>query len=56
VFAPYYRAAPHAHARAQGSGLGLYLCKAVIDAHGGRIALTSRPGGGTAVRFTLPLA
>jgi signal transduction histidine kinase len=54
IFAPYYRAAAHAHA--QGSGLGLYLSKTVIDAHGGRIWISPRPGGGTAAHFTLPLA
>ncbi|HZR99827.1 MAG TPA: ATP-binding protein [Chloroflexota bacterium] len=56
VFAPYYRAAPHSDVRAQGSGLGLYLCKAVLDAHGGRIWIEPRPERGAAVRFTLPLA
>jgi signal transduction histidine kinase len=56
VFAPYYRAGQALDARAQGSGLGLYLSKAVIDAHGGRIWIEPRPEGGTAVRFTLPLA
>jgi len=55
VFAPYYRAPPH-RAHTQGSGLGLYLAKVVIDAHGGRIWIARRAKGGTAVRFTLPLA
>ncbi len=56
VFAAYYRAGQALDARAQGSGLGLYLSKAVIDAHGGHIWMASRPEGGTVVRFTLPVA
>lgn len=38
-----------------GSGLGLTICRGIITAHGGRIWIERRPGGGTAVRFTLPL-
>jgi two-component system sensor histidine kinase KdpD len=38
-----------------GVGLGLPICRAIIDAHGGRITGRSRPGGGAAFTFTLPL-
>jgi two-component system sensor histidine kinase KdpD len=38
-----------------GSGLGLSICKGIIEAHGGRIWAKNREGGGTAVTFTLPL-
>jgi signal transduction histidine kinase len=55
VFAPYYRASQQ-ELRSQGSGLGLYLSKAVIDGHGGRIWIERPVGGGTAVCFTLPRA
>ena len=39
-----------------GTGLGLTICRGIIEAHGGRIWAENRPRGGTVVRFTLPLA
>ena len=39
-----------------GSGLGLPIARNLVEAHGGRISIESPPGGGTAVRFTLPAA
>jgi two-component system sensor histidine kinase KdpD len=38
-----------------GVGLGLPICRAIIDAHGGNIAGRNRPGGGALFTFTLPL-
>jgi two-component system, OmpR family, sensor histidine kinase KdpD len=38
----------------RGSGLGLAIAKAVIEAHGGRIGVTSREGGGAVFWFTVP--
>ncbi|HET8730003.1 MAG TPA: DUF4118 domain-containing protein [Moraxellaceae bacterium] len=38
-----------------GMGLGLAICKAIVDAHGGRIHAEDREGGGACFRFTLPL-
>ena len=38
----------------RGAGLGLSIVQAVAEAHGGRVALTSRPQGGLAVDVTLP--
>jgi signal transduction histidine kinase len=53
VFERFYRA-PAAAKRTKGAGLGLYLAKAVVEAHGGRIWFESSVGGGTQVSFSLP--
>jgi signal transduction histidine kinase len=41
---------------AEGTGLGLYIAKGIVEAHGGNIFLQSIPQHGTVVSFTLPLA
>ena len=38
-----------------GYGLGLYLCKLIVDAHGGQISFESEPGEGTRVSVHIPL-
>lgn len=42
--------------RGAGIGLGLTICRAVVERHGGRISIQPRPAGGTVVSFTLPAA
>jgi len=39
-----------------GSGTGLLICHRIVERHGGTIAATDNPGGGTLVGFTLPIA
>jgi two-component system sensor histidine kinase KdpD len=38
-----------------GSGLGLFICKKIIEAHGGRLSVESQPGKGTAFLIDLPV-
>ncbi len=37
------------------SGVGLAICKAIVEAHGGRISVGDAPGGGARLAFTLPI-
>ena len=39
----------------QAAGLGLTICRQAVQAMGGQIFLTSTPGDGTTVRFSLPI-
>jgi signal transduction histidine kinase len=50
VFTKFWRGA----SRGNGTGLGLYIAKALIDAHGGTITVGRAPGGGAEFRFSLP--
>jgi PAS domain S-box-containing protein len=56
IFEPFYRASNVAGSGPGGLGLGLFLCRRVVDLHGGRIWAANRPGGGTALHMELPLA
>ena len=53
VFEPYYRA-PDAVGTAPGTGLGLAVVKALVEAHGGGVEVESEVGQGTRISFTLP--
>ncbi len=52
IFEKFYRNRP---TTTSGVGLGLTICKAIIEAHGGRIWADNRPEGGAVFHFTLPL-
>jgi two-component system sensor histidine kinase KdpD len=52
VFEKFYRGA--AHGRVGGVGLGLTICRILVEAHGGAIAARNRPQGGAEFSFALP--
>lgn len=53
LFDRYRQADEHAR---KGRGLGLYIARRIVEAHGGAIWCANRPRGGTAVSFSLPQA
>jgi signal transduction histidine kinase len=55
LFERYHRGANVDDRRFSGLGLGLYICRGIVDAHGGRIWAVSQPGRGTAMEVALPL-
>jgi two-component system sensor histidine kinase KdpD len=55
VFEKFYRGT-RANKSDGGVGLGLTICRAIVYAHGGTIAIRERSGGGTLVELTVPLA
>lgn len=58
VAEPFHRAWNVRESRIPGTGLGLFICRRLVEAHGGRLSLGDRVDGrpGTRVTFTLPLA
>jgi K+-sensing histidine kinase KdpD len=55
VFTPFYRT-DEARLKASGMGVGLAVCKRIVEAQGGRVWAGPRDGGGADVGFALPLS
>lgn len=56
LFERFFRAQSALERQIQGTGLGLYISKAIVDAHDGRIGVDSVPGEGTTFIVELPVA
>jgi signal transduction histidine kinase len=54
IFEPFFRVDRSRSKSTGGYGLGLSICKRIMDAHGGRIAVEPNPGRGTSFLLTLP--
>jgi PAS domain S-box-containing protein len=54
VFERFYRVDGKLSRKTQGAGLGLFLSKAIIEAHGGTVGVDSKSGNGATFYFTLP--
>ncbi len=56
LFAKYFRVKSASNLHVPGTGLGLPIARAIVEAHGGRIWAESKYGEGTTIYFSLPLA
>jgi len=54
IFEKFYRGRDQ-RLQVQGTGMGLAIAKAIVEAHGGKIGVTSQPGHGSVFYFTLPV-
>ncbi|MBV8052389.1 MAG: DUF4118 domain-containing protein [Acidobacteriaceae bacterium] len=55
IFEKFYRGR-NQRMQIQGTGMGLAIAKAIVEAHGGQIGVTSQPGRGSVFYFTVPVA
>jgi len=56
LFKKFYRAPNARKARPDGTGVGLYLAKKVVDAHGGEVLFESTEGKGSTFGFRIPIS
>lgn len=54
IFERFYQVGETLHHSAPGMGLGLYISRCYVEAHGGWITVEERSGGGTTFRFSIP--
>jgi signal transduction histidine kinase len=55
IFAPFNRTVEARKSGIEGTGLGLYITRRIVEAHGGSIDVEATPGGGTTFRVSLPV-
>src|SRR5207253_11264332 len=54
IFERFYRSPRLRESAVPGMGIGLAVCRGLVEAHGGRLTARNRSGGGAAFRFVLP--
>ncbi len=56
IFGKFYRASNAQKMQTDGSGLGLFIVKGIVESHGGKVTFQSEDGVGTTFYVTLPIA
>jgi signal transduction histidine kinase len=52
IFEPFYQVSP----ATAGFGLGLTICRSIVEVHGGKIMIDSHADGGTTISISLPIS